>query len=502
MQWLKAFVISCALNAALSADIPPNIILFLVDDMGWQDTSVSFGDMPTLQNEKFHTPAMEDLAKRGVVFTQAYSASPVCTPSRTAILTGQSPGRSKISYWILHPDQDTSASHPRLSPPPWNTKGLSKDDSTLPKILRQNGYRTIHVGKAHLGAVGTSGSDPINLGFDVNIAGHGAGAPGSYYGIHNFKSHNRKGKSGNSVWDVPGLEHHHGKDIYLTDALCFEAQRAIREAKEAKLPFFLQFAPYAVHTPIMANSKHIDSYTKLDQREAAYATMVESMDCALQSIIQSVNELGILDNTIVIFTSDNGGLSAHGRGGKPHIHNAPLRSGKGSAYEGGIRVPLIIAGKAVKHRGLRSDVPVISMDIFPTILELAHIDVSTLDHPKIDGVSIASYVNSDSEYLDSVLASRPLIWHMPHQWGVQGPGIEPFTAIRSGNWKLCLFHDGPRYELYDLNADVSESINRAENNPEVVSSLLQKLRVWQSETGAKMSRVKSTQEYVDIPQMN
>ena len=502
MQWIKAFLVSCALPVILNADTPPNIILFLVDDMGWQDTSVSFGSTPTSLNRRYQTPAMQNLAEEGVVFTNAYSASPVCTPSRTAIMTGQCPGRSGISYWILHPDRDTSAAHPRLVPPPWNTRGLSKEDSTLAKILRQHGYRTIHVGKSHLGAVGTSGADPTDLGFDINIAGHAAGAPGSYYGIHNFKSQNRKGKSGDSVWDVPGLEHHHGKDIYLTDALCIEAQRAIKDAKSAEMPFFLQFAPYAVHTPIMENPKHIDSYSELDQREAAYATMVESMDCALQSIMQSVEELGILSNTIIIFTSDNGGLSAHGRGGQPHTHNAPLRSGKGSAYEGGIRVPLIISGKTIKRQGLRADVPVISMDIFPTILELAGIDLATSDHPVIDGVSIASCVNPDDDYIDNALKDRPLIWHMPHQWGVKGPGIEPFTAVRRGEWKLCLFHDGPRYELYNLNTDVSESINRAESNPEIVSSLLNELRKWQSETGARMSRNKSTSEYVNIPQLN
>ena len=499
MRFVLFFIVVVLHPTFLNGDTPPNIVLFLVDDMGWQDTSVSFGNTSTPFNQRYHTPAMELLAEEGIIFVNAYSASPVCTPTRAAIMTGQSPGRSGISYWILYPDQDTSASHPRLLPPKWNTQGLSKNDSTLAKILQRNGYRTIHVGKSHLGAVGTSGADPRNLGFDVNIAGHGAGAPGSYYGIHDFKSQKRKGKTGDSVWDVPGLEQYHGEDIFLTDALRIETQRAIQDAKETGNPFFLQCAPYAVHTPIMANPKYIDSYADLDRREAAYATMIESMDTALHSIMESLKKLELIDNTLIIFTSDNGGLSAHGRGGKPHLHNSPLRSGKGSAYEGGVRVPFIIAGGPLTQRGKRSEIPVVSMDIFPTVLELAGIDIHTVDHPAIDGVSLASCIHSEETLHTKTLKQRSLVWHMPHQWGVQGPGIEPFTSIRRGNWKLCFFHDGPRYELYNLATDLSETMNRASDNPEIVTSLLKELNAWQSKTGARMSRTKSTGEYVAIP---
>ncbi len=498
MRWTIAFLFTCVFPAILNADTPPNIILFLVDDMGWQDTSLPFWSEVTPSNQRYQTPAKEKLARAGVVYVNAYSASPVCTPTRAALMTGQSPGRSGISYWTLYPNQDTSAKHPRLQPPPWKTGGLTKDDSTLPKILRREGYRTIHVGKSHLGAVGTSGADPRNLGFDVNIAGHGAGAPGSYYGIHNFKSKMRNGKSGDSVWDVPGLEPYHGQEIYLTDALTIETISALENAKNEGSPFFLQFAPYAVHTPIMKNPKHSETYAQLDAREAAYATMIESMDCALRSIMESLEDLGLLENTIVIFTSDNGGLSAHGRGGQPHVHNAPLRSGKGSAYEGGIRVPLIIAGTPLSTPGTRSDTPVISMDIFPTVLELAGIDLAESNHPPIDGISLAPHLVGNSNTNEDQLANRPLVWHMPHQWGAPGPGIEPFTSVRRGAWKLCVFHDGPRYELYNLDADVKESTNLVQENPEMVGSMLRDLNKWFLRTGAVMSRDAETGLPVDI----
>ena len=479
----------------VESETRPNIVMFMVDDMGWQDTALPLGPEETPFNRRYRTPNMVRLAERSMVFTDAYSASPVCTPTRTSILTGRSPGRTGISYWTLYADRDNSKNHPRLSAPPWRMEGLQEADPTLASRLQDAGYRTIHVGKAHFGAVGTSGADPRNLGFDVNIAGHAPGGPGSFYGIHDFMAKKRQGRDGPSVWDVPGLAAHHGKDVYLTEVLCEEALGALSNAVADDQPFFLHFAPYAVHAPIMANHRYIGNYPDLDRREAAYATMIETMDAALGRVLDALEDHGVAENTVVIFTSDNGGLSAHARGGPPHVHNAPLRSGKGSAYEGGTRVPLIVAWPGVTDRGGRSNTPVISMDLHPTILELTGARLTEALPEDEDGSSLIPVLRDE----DHALADRPLVWHMPHQWGAAGPGIEPFTSIRNGRWKLLYFHDGPRVELYDLTNDLEERNDLAPNEPRMVGQLLRELDDWFTETGARMSLDKNTGEPIASP---
>ena len=295
------------------------------------------------------TPNLERLAARGLRFSDAYAAAPVCTPSRTAILTGQSPARTHITYWTLEKDRDTSSRHARLDPPAWQVNGAQPTGAELPQLLANAGYRTMHVGKAHFGARGTPGADPRNFGFDVNIAGHAAGAPGSFFGSDHFKDAARKqrGKvapadAPPSVWDVPMLERWYrdeeeDENVWLDDALAREACDAITTAVAEQRPFFLNFCPYGVHTPIMEDPRFAADYPELDPTERAYATMIAAVDDALGQLVARCDALGILDNTIFIFTSDNGGLSAHARGTAPdgaraHTHNAPLRSGKGSAY--------------------------------------------------------------------------------------------------------------------------------------------------------------------------
>ena len=467
---------------------PPNIVVVMVDDLGWQDVAIPLGPETTRFNRRYRTPNLERLAKRGVVFTDAYAASPVCTPTRAAFMTGRHPARSGITYWTLHADRDTSTAHPRLRRPDWRLEGLAEGDVTLPGLLRDSGYRTIHIGKAHFGAIGTSGADPTRLGFETNIAGHAAGGPGSFYGIHDFAARKRQGRTGPSVWDVPGLEAHHGKDVYLTEVLAEKAVEEIRNADTDDRPFFLHFAPYAVHAPIMPNHRHLDAYRDLDPKEAAYATMVESTDAALGRILETLEELDLADRTIVVFTSDNGGLSAHARGGAPHVHNAPLRSGKGSAYEGGVRVPMVVAGPApsgIHADGRRITTPVTVIDLFPTVLDLAGVGIPPAHATSVDGVSISGLLRGDD-------ASRPprdrgLAWHMPHQWGARGPGIEPFTSYRRDQWKLLFFHDGPRVELYDLRSDLGETHDLAADHPEVVDRLLLDLDAWMTSTGADLS---------------
>ena len=460
----------------------PNIIVFLVDDLGWQDTSVPFHIEVTPFNERYNTPNWELLASRGTKFTNAYAAGPVCTPTRTSLFTGQSPARTHITYWTLYKDTDTSKKHPTLSPPKWDLDALQPGELTLPSLLQDAGYHTMHVGKAHLGAVDSLGGDPANLGFDVNVAGHGAGGPGSFYGTHRFMATREKMDFDNhQIWDVPGLEKYHDQDIFLSEALAIEACNEIEKAVATGKPFFLHFAPYAVHAPLMPNPKYIDKYQNIDKREAAYATMIESADAALGSVLAKLDALGIADNTIVIFTSDNGGLSAHSRGGNANTHNAPLRSGKGSAYEGGIRIPLIVQG--LDKRASVNNSNVITHDLFPTILEYASA-TSPLGHV-VDGTT-----------LGRVDPKRVIGWHQPHQWGAAGPGIEPFTAIRQGKWKLIFFHAGERYELYDLDEDIGETNDIALDQPEILKKMQVLLGQWASDRVAQPSILKETGEPV------
>jgi arylsulfatase A-like enzyme len=498
-----ALVLGAVLAAsghAAEPDPPPNIVVVIVDDLGWQDVAVPLGPDVTEFNRRYRTPNLERLARRGVVFTDAYAASPVCTPTRAAFMTGRHPARSGITYWTLRADRDTSTAHPRLRRPDWRLEGLAEGDVTLPGLLQASGYRTVHIGKAHFGAIGTSGADPTRLGFETNIAGHAAGGPGSFYGIHDFAAQKRQGRTGASVWDVPGLEAHHGKDVYLTEVLAEEAVQQIRQAGTDDRPFFLHFAPYAVHAPIMPNHRHLDAYRDLHPREAAYATMIESTDAALGRILETLDELDLSDRTIIVFTSDNGGLSAHARGGAPHVHNAPLRSGKGSAYEGGVRVPMVVAGppaSGIHADGRRVETPVTVIDLFPTLLDFADVAIPTAHAPSVDGTSIARLLRQDDALEPP--RDRGLAWHMPHQWGASGPGIEPFTSYRRERWKLLFFHDGPRVELYDLETDLGETRDLASEHPDVVDRLLLELDAWMTATGADLSLDVATEASIARP---
>ena len=471
---LPLLLLTCAGSPAhaseASDDAPrPNLILFLVDDLGWRDHGLpereGFGPNEGAGQERFHTPHLERLAERGLVFTDGYASAPVCTPTRTSIQTGMSPGQSHITYWTQYAGRDTSRKHPRLAPPAWRTDGLDADEVTLAKLLRDAGYRTIHVGKAHFGAKGSACEDPTAVGFVRNVAGHAAGAPGSFLSEHAFTASGRQGRQQHepSYWDVPGLEAYHDSGTYLTEALAREAVSEIDEAVAAGEPFFLNFAPYAVHTPIMANPALLDErYAGLDPQEAAYATMIESVDDALGAIVAKLDELGIADETALFYTSDNGGLSAHARGRMPddtgrHHHNAPLLSGKGSAYEGGIRVPWVVRWPGMEEElvGAISNQVIVSHDLFPTFLNLAGVKMPEEHAPKVEGMDIPGLI--DQADLRGAPVARLVPWHQPHQWGANGPGIEPFTAVRHGAFKLILFHDGPRYELYDLARDPGEA---------------------------------------------
>ena len=478
----------------------PNIILFLVDDMGWQDTSVPFYHERTPFNDIYHTPNMERLASQGMKFTQAYSHS-VCSPTRVSLMSGMNAARHRVTNWTLRRNATNDHVHETLELPKWNVNGLQPTDSiensvhvtTLPQILQDHGYFTIHSGKAHFGAIGTPGENPSNLGFDINIAGHAAGGPGSYHGEKNFSA---VWRNGSPVWDVPGLDKYHGKSINLTEALTIEAINALDSATKLGKPFFLYMSHYAVHAPIEEDTRFIQKYMDqgMDQTEAKYASMVESMDKSLGDLMDYVDDNELADNTIILFTSDNGGLSAVARGGEPHTHNKPLSSGKGSAHEGGIREPMIVSWPGITEQGSSTNDYLIIEDFFPTILEMANVQkYNTVQ--QIDGQSFTSVLKGGK----SSMEDRPLFWHFPNNWGPTGPGIGATSTIRKGDWKLIYYHADQRFELFNIRKDIGESTNLATHEIEIKNSLAMELSEYLRSVDAQMPSIKETGEQVPWP---
>lgn len=487
-----------ALPTVAQSSEQPNIVLFLVDDMGWQDTSEPFWTHSTPLNERYHTPNMERLSSQGVKFTEAYSCS-VSSPTRISLLTGMNAAHHRVTNWTLRRNTSTDEPNDVLNFPLWNVNGITPfegvDRATLvtplPELLRKEGYRTIHCGKAHFGAIGTPGADPLNLGFDVNIAGHAAGGLGSYLGENNF-GNNKVGP-----WGVPDLEEFHGHDIFVTEALTIKALRELEKNKISKQPFFLYMSHYAVHTPFNADKRFIDKYRAagLEEVEAQYASMIEGMDKSLGDIMNYLEENNLSQNTIIIFLSDNGGLSAHTRGNELHTHNHPLASGKGSAYEGGIRVPMIVKWPETAKSSTTYNDYIIVEDLFPTLLDMAQVkDRQTIQ--QVDGVSFIS-VLKDSTFKNS--NTRSLYWHYPHEWGVPGPGIGASSGIRKGDWKLIYFHADSRIELYNIKNDIGEYQNLVNSNKSKVRELAKELEDYLTSIEAQMPSYKSTGEIVPMP---
>ncbi|MGY8769576.1 MAG: sulfatase [Pirellulales bacterium] len=473
----------------------PNILLFLVDDMGWQDTSVPFHTEVTPFNKRYQTPNMEQLANRGMKFTQAYACS-VCSPTRVSLMTGMNAARHRVTNWTLSKNASNDRGHAKLTFPKWNVNGLSPESGiertiyakALPAYLQEAGYRTIHAGKAHFGAISTPGAYPSNVGFDVNIGGHAAGGPGSYLGTQNFSAVCRKGSK---QWDVPGLEKYHGKDIFLTEALTIEANLAIDQAVEEKKPFFLYMAHYAVHVPFAKDERFYQKYKDagIDHTESMYSAIVEGMDKSLGDLLANVERHGLTDNTIVLFMSDNGGLSASGRGGKRHSHNLPLSSGKGSAHEGGVRVPMIAYWPKVTKAKSVCTQPVIIEDFFSTILEVAGIKNVEQVSGQIDGQSFVSLLQGNH---DSTRDNRPLYWHFPNNWGPTGTGIGASSCIRLGDWKLIYYHANQQYELFNIAHDLTEKENLADSKPEIRNQLAKQLAEYLASVKAQMPVSKAT----------
>lgn len=467
----------------------PNIILFLVDDMGWMDTSVPFSGQIGELNKRYHTPNMERLAKAGVVFTNAY-ATPVCTPSRVSLMTGVNAAHHKITNWtsvLKDTPSDFDSEENPLQTPEWNHNGLSPVSgipgtfhaTPLPLLLKDAGYYTIHVGKAHFAAAGTPGASPYNLGFLVNIAGNVAGAPQSYWGEENYGNIPEKA----NYYAVQNMTEYYGTDTYLTEALTLEALKALEQPVKTHQPFFLYMAHYAVHLPLYEDKRFSAKYKQagLNPGQVKYAGMIAGMDKSLGDLLDFVEERGIAHNTIVMFMSDNGGHSISKAKGDPvHTNNFPLREGKGSVYEGGIREPMIVSWPDRAKPGSRVDKPVIIEDFFPSILEMAAVENAAVVQ-EVDGKSFCRLLRGEAESG----CDRVLTWHYPNKWkAAKLPGIDYMSAIRKGDWKLVYDMEGGRLELYHLSNDLGEQRNVAAQYPgkvkELAALLGKKLRGWQS----------------------
>ena len=430
---------------------PKNILIFLVDDLGWTDNSLR-------KPANFRTPNLEKLARKGVEFTQAY-ANQNCTPTRVSLLTGMNSLNHKVTSWTFQKDENPNeGGDPRFAVPDWNMNGINPKPgdphavhaTTIAQILNDRGYATIHSGKAHFGAYNTVGADPKNLGFQVNIGGTAAGQPASYYGKMAFGNDPQKP----NIRAVPNLQRFHGKDIFLTEALTQETMRVMDSVLTKPKPFFLLFSNYAVHTPIQGDPRFLEAYYKqgMDSTEAKYASLVEGMDKALGDWMDYLDQKDLAKNTVIVFLSDNGGLTDVGRGipGR-NTYNTPLRSGKTSGYEGGLRIPLIVSGLSQRDRKIQQ--PILVEDLFPSILAW-----TKTPKPKnlqaLDGQSILPFVDSKNSE-----TKRLLFWHHPHMRTNGSPDIQPFSAVRQGDWKLIFFHKDQHFELYNTKSDLSEQTN-------------------------------------------
>ena len=443
----------------------PNLILINVDDLGWKDLGCYGSDV-------YETPNIDKLARNGLKFTNAYSACAVCSPTRAAIMTGRYPARLGVTDWIRARFQGGKIPKDRKNPSGWvgaknkkvlcpqNALWMELEEVTIAEKLKEDGYATCHIGKWHLGA---DDWYPEKQGFDENYGGCDYGQPPSYFDPF-------KNKRLDGIYGLPGKK----QGQYLTDRECDEAVMFIKKNRQKK--FFLNFANYAVHTPIQAKPSLLDKYkTKIQsldtkQKNAAYATMVESVDQAVGRIITILKEEGIFDRTLIIFTSDNGGLLGV-------TNNAPLRSGKGFPYEGGIRVPLIIFWPDFINGGKVIDTPVSSIDFFPTLCSAAGIKNST--DKVVDGLNLLPLIKGENN-----IKRQSLFWHFPHYRGK----INPYSIIRNGDWKLIKRYDGKPFELFNLKNDLSEKNDLSQDMPEKVKALNEEIMIWLLKTNAKVPR--------------
>lgn len=462
----------------------PNILFILADDLGWADLGVQ-------GSTSYRTPALDKLAGEGIRFTHAYAAAANCAPTRATLMTGQSIPVHGM-YTVGSGKRGKAAN--RTMEPPANVTEIPGEVVTLAESLQSAGYRTGHFGKWHLGQA-ASETGPLAQGFEVNIGGYHVGHPPTY-----FWPYHKKAKDGTISQQLPGLEE--GRDgEYLTDRLTEEAL-AFLQADDGR-PWFLYLPHYAVHTPIQAPEAQVAAVNKRGlegrQVDAKYTAMVQSLDQSCGRIFQWLEEQDQIDNTLVIFTSDNGGYGGYLDAGVDQsdiTHNYPLKGGKGMLSEGGIRVPLIMRWPDAIAPGQVIDTPVHTLDFYPTLLAAAGVDCTNpqAEHmpPQIlEGRDLASLWTPRDAATTSPRANweeRALYFHMPGYLEARRGTwrATPAGAIRRGRWKLIEPFDGKPIELYDLHADPSESTNRAESEPEQRDALLSDLQAWRTARNAPL----------------
>ncbi|MCC9603466.1 sulfatase [Stieleria sp. JC731] len=468
--------------SVLADKTQPNVMVFLVDDMGMMDTSVPMqtdadGNPKRYPlNDFYRTPSMERLAKTGIRFSQFYAMS-VCSPTRVSIMTGQNAARHRTTNWI-NPRTNNGG---EFGAPQWNWAGLKSGDVTLPAILGEKGYTTIHVGKGHFAPEEHEGADPSHLGFDINVGGDAFGAPGSYYGEKNYGAGTKR-----SHHAVPHLDEYHGTETFLTEALTIEAKKRVSETVAKDKPFYLYFAHYAVHAPFDSDPRFAQNYRDSGKpaNAQAFATLIEGMDKSLGDMLDHLEQLGVAENTLVLFLGDNGSDAPLG-----HQHEvacaAPLRGKKGAHYEGGMRVPFIASWAkpnsanelqksfVVPSDAIQTQVANVT-DLFPTIVSLT--DASVPSGHAVDGHNLAKLISGQKD------SSRKeqFLMHYPH--GVHRSNY--FTVWRDGDWK-AIYHALPskfakekriqsdsHFQLFNLADDPFEQQDLAESHPEILQRMI------------------------------
>ncbi len=443
----------------------PNFVIILVDDLGWTD-------LGCMGSTYYETPNIDRLAAEGVLFTEGYAAAAICSPTRMALLTGRYPARSGITDWIRpwwvigrltpedkNPTEYVGTPQNKLLCPP-NGYFLELEEITIAELLQRAGYATAHIGKWHLGQ---QPHYPTKQGFDVNIGGCDLGQPPSYFDPYEAQ------RAGQLI-NIPTLQpRKHGE--YLTDREADEAVAFIRTHRDR--PFYLQVWHYCVHTPIQAKEEVVERFrakTPSHHNNPVYAAMIASVDDAVGRILETLQKLGLEEKTLIVFTSDNGGLL------NP-TDNRPLRLGKGYPYEGGIRVPWIARWKGVIAPQRRVSTPICSIDLLPTLAELAGVPLPS--DRAIDGQSLVPLFLGTGD-----LPPRALFWHFPHY----RPPVTPYSIVRSGQWKLVHYYEEDRSELYNLAEDIGETRDLASSAPDKLAELRQLLNQFLQQTGARLPK--------------
>lgn len=444
-----------------------NVLLIHVDDLGWADIGV-------LGSDFYETPFIDRLAAEGMLFRQSYAAAAICSPSRAALMTGKYPARMGITDWIYarfqgvgttglpgeyaeNPDQPLRT--------PKNQGFLPLEELTLAERMKTQGYTTFHVGKWHLGG---EENYPEKQGFDRNFGGNDLGQPPSYFDPYEpatptpFYAFDR-------VTPRDSGE-------YLTDR---EGDEIVNFIQSQASKFFIHWAPYAVHTPLMAPQVLVEKYKQKSggkQKNPVYAAMVENLDQNVGKVLAALDRLKLTEKTLVIFTSDNGGLM--GNPTNPITNNAPLRSQKGYPYEGGIRVPTVVKWPGKVAAWMQSEIPIVTLDWAPTIMDYMGLNMQAQG---LDGKSLVGVLAGGS------LEPRDLFWHFPHY---RGADVVPYSIIRSGEYKLIHYFDMQPDELYSLANDPWETSNLASQEPDLVAHLKSSLKAWWQKTGARMPQKK------------